>query len=76
MTPAQLARIARIRADLASGAARERRKAAGIDQAEVASALGVTAGAVSHWESGRRRIGTKYALAYARLLERLAAEAA
>jgi DNA-binding transcriptional regulator YiaG len=69
----QLADVARIRRDLASGAARQARKAAGVQQSEVAGVLGVSAASVSQWESGKRVPGTEHALAYAKLLGKLAA---
>ena len=76
VTPRQLADVARIRADLASGRARQARKAAGVRQSEMAIALGVSQGAVSLWESGQRVPRAEATLAYGRLLGRLAAEAA
>lgn len=38
-------------------AIRKLRKAKGFSQLEFAMALGVTQGAVSHWENGRRKPG-------------------
>jgi DNA-binding transcriptional regulator YiaG len=71
-----LARIAQVRADLASGRAREARIATGLKVGEVAAELGVTPQAVSQWESGRRVPGTVHALAYGRLMDAIARPAA
>lgn len=68
--------IAQIRADLASGHARESRESARTGQREIASALNVTRAAVSHWETGRSVPSAEHALAYARLLRSLAKAAA
>lgn len=72
---ADLALIVRIRADLVAGDARRARAAAGVRQAEFASAIGVSRQAVSQWESGRRVPSARHALAYGRLLQRLASAA-
>lgn len=66
-----LARIAAIRADLASGVARERRLRAGIRNVEFAAVLGVTRSAVSQWEHGNRVPSADSALAYGEALESL-----
>ena len=76
MRPSDLALIAQMRADLASGRAREAREAAGVRQSEVAAALGVSRPAVSQWESGKSAPDTAHALAYGRLLRDLAKLAA
>jgi transcriptional regulator with XRE-family HTH domain len=80
MTPAELRRLAAIRADLASGRAREAREAANVTVAEMAAAISdaipVTPQAVSLWELNRRRPGAARALAYARTLAALARRAA
>jgi transcriptional regulator with XRE-family HTH domain len=68
--------IAQARADLASGAARDTRRAARLSQAEVAAELGVARSAVGHWESGRSIPSAEHALAYGRLLRQLARKAA
>lgn len=68
--------IARIRADFRSGTARQHREAVRITQREAAEALGVTQGAVSHWEAGRCKPSGAHALAYGRLLARLGKKAA
>jgi transcriptional regulator with XRE-family HTH domain len=44
------------------------RRNSAISQAFVADALGVTQTAVSYWETGRREIGLREALAYADLV--------
>ena len=68
--------VTRIRADLKSGRAREDREATRAAQREIALALGVTRTAVSHWEAGRSVPSAEHALAYGRLLDRLAKAAA
>jgi DNA-binding transcriptional regulator YiaG len=70
--PRDIAEIARIRADLRSGVAKLARETAYVTQTEMARALGVTPAAVSQWESGKRTPNGARALAYARLLDRLA----
>ena len=72
MRAADVVLVARIRADLKSGRAREDREATRAGQREIALALGVTRAAVSHWESGRSVPSPEHALAYRRLLDRLA----
>lgn len=76
MRSADLAIVAATRADLKSGAAREARDTAGIRQSEIASTLGVTRAAVSHWEAGRSVPSAEHALAYGRLLRQLGKAAA
>ena len=49
------------------------RERAGLSQAEIAEALGVTSSAVSRWETGRRMPRGARGSAYAELLERLTA---
>jgi len=73
---ADVALIAQVHIALASGSARRARLAAGLGQREIASALGVTRAAVSHWESGRSKPSAEHALAYGRLLQRLGRAAA
>jgi DNA-binding transcriptional regulator YiaG len=76
VTPAELRRLAAIRADLASGRARQARESAGVSVTEMAAAISdtipVTAQAVSNWELKRRVPGAVRALAYARTLAMLA----
>lgn len=74
--PSDLALVAQTRMDLASGRAREARKAAGVTAAEFAAVCGVTAATVSYWETGKRVPRTVHALAYGRLLATLARQAA
>ncbi len=63
--------LARLRADVASGRAREIRELARLSQAEVAEAVGVTQPTVAAWEGGRRRPHGERAARYADLLARL-----
>lgn len=53
------------------GRGREVRLAAGLSQAEVGGVCGVTAQAVTRWETGERRPCGEPAIRYARLLRRL-----
>lgn len=76
MRAAELELIVTTRADLVSGAARSRREQAGVNQTELARALGVSRQAVSQWESGRKVPSAEHALTYARLLRQLARKAA
>jgi transcriptional regulator with XRE-family HTH domain len=73
VTPRQLADVARIRADLASGDAQRARKVARISRREAAAVLGVSIGAIRYWELGERTPDAEHALAYGRLLDKLAA---
>jgi DNA-binding transcriptional regulator YiaG len=68
MRPADLALVARTRADLTSGRARAAREQAGVSIREFAAALEVTRQAVSAWERGQRRPDADHALAYGKLL--------
>jgi DNA-binding XRE family transcriptional regulator len=70
--PSDLAAAVRMRADLASDAAREARESAGITAADMARALGVSRQAVSSWETGAAVPTVGHALAYARTLAMLA----
>jgi DNA-binding XRE family transcriptional regulator len=74
--PSDLALIAQTQADLASGKARADRKAARVNQADIASALGVSRQAVTGWEAGTRTPSSANALAYGKLLRSLARRAA
>ena len=76
--PSDLAAATRVRADLKSGAARERRIAAGITGADVARAMRpqVTPQAVFYWETGRSVPTVEHALAYGRVLAALTRKAA
>lgn len=72
MTPADLKRITAIRADLASGRAREARERTGATVAEIAATMSgtvrTTPQAVSAYELGQTTPGTARALAYAKAL--------
>lgn len=68
MRRSDLALIARTRAELASGTARQARQAAGISAAELAAAAGVSRQSVSAWERGTAVPSAPHALAYARAL--------
>jgi DNA-binding XRE family transcriptional regulator len=57
-----------------SGRAARLRAAAGVSQADLAAAVGVSASCVSRWEAGDRRPGGRTAPAYARVLRRIARE--
>lgn len=63
--------LARLRADVASGRAREVRERARLSQAEVAEAVGVTQPTVAAWEAARRMPHGERAARYADLLARL-----
>jgi transcriptional regulator with XRE-family HTH domain len=76
MTPRDTVAIAKVRRMLADGTARARREEARITQTEMACALGVTHATISRWESGDRVPLTRYALAYASLLDLLGDEVA
>ena len=55
VTPTALVRLSEIRRAARSGTARRLRELAGVSQAELAEALGVSAPAVSYYENGARR---------------------
>lgn len=63
--------LAEARKALVDGRARTVREEAGLTQAEVGRACGVTSQAVHRWESGGRQPRGEFALRYARLLARL-----
>lgn len=65
--------LAQLRADMASGRAREVREQALLSQAEAAHAAGVPQSRLADWESGRRKPRGEVAVAYAALLRRLGA---
>jgi transcriptional regulator with XRE-family HTH domain len=54
-----------------SGRAARVRRAAALSQGELAAAVGVTASAISRWETGSRLPQAEPAVAYARTLRRL-----
>lgn len=65
--------LARLRADMASGRAREVRVAARLSQADVAAAVGVDQTAIANWEAGRKKPRRgEAAIRYAELLRKLA----
>lgn len=74
--PSDLATIARTRASLADGSAREQRIAAGVSPGETAAVIGVSRQSVSAWEAGRAVPSGKHALAYARALAAVTLRAA
>jgi DNA-binding XRE family transcriptional regulator len=74
--PSDLAAAVRIRADLASDAARKTREAAGVTAADIARVVGVTRQAVSSWETGAMVPTVEHALAYGRALAALGRRAA
>lgn len=76
MRQSDLTAAAAIRAALRSGESRRGRKAAGVNAAEIARALGVSRTTVGDWEAGRRVPTTAHALAYGHLLRELARRAA
>jgi len=76
MRPIDLATAVRIRADLASDAARESREAAGVTAADIARVIGVSRQSVSAWERGREVPTIPHALAYGRALAALTPAAA
>lgn len=51
---AEVARLAIVRRLVRDGSARRIREAASVSRLEVARTLGITVGAVAHWERGRR----------------------
>jgi len=64
MSMTEVLAIAQLRADLASGRAREIRERARLSQADVARALGVDQPTVQRWEAGsqpRREHAARYA---------------
>jgi transcriptional regulator with XRE-family HTH domain len=71
-----LAAVARIRGELRSGRARQRRINAGVSGAEVARVLRVSPAAVFYWETGVNDPTVEHALAYGRVLAALAKRAA
>jgi DNA-binding transcriptional regulator YiaG len=75
VTPAELKRLSAVRADLASGRARQVREDAEVSLAEMAATISdtikTTPQAVSAWELARRRPGAVRALAYGKALAAL-----
>lgn len=66
---ADLGRVAAMRRQAASGAARLRRQAAAAGLREVADAIGVSAMALSRWERGVNRPGPEAAKRWAQVLD-------
>ena len=75
MTHADLLFLTAARDLCASGRARRIRLAAGLSQAEIAAAVGVSSFAVSRWERGERRPYGPSGAAYGRLLRDLVGDA-
>lgn len=71
MKPNEVLELAEARRLLLSGEARAVRVAAGVSGSELARSIGVTPGAVSRWETGKRRPTGPAASAYAALLTSL-----
>ena len=76
MRPSDLAAIARIRADLKSGAARSAREASGVSATEFAKTIGVSRQAVAAWEAGKSVPSASHALAYGKALAAVTRQAA
>jgi DNA-binding transcriptional regulator YiaG len=66
-----ISKLIEVRAAVRSGRARQLREEAGVSQAEVAAAVGVTRACVSRWEAGARKPTGAAAQRYARLLDLL-----
>ncbi len=76
MTHHDLQALTTMRAALTSGEAEALRRRAGLSRAELGAAVGVSREAVQKWELGDRIPRGDAALRYARLLARLAGQAA
>lgn len=74
MTPEEVLKVAQRRRNLSPDLRRLLRERADLRQADIARALGVSAAAVSRWESGARRPRGEAGEAYLELLDRLARE--
>ena len=72
---AQILRLARVRAAVHSGEARQLREAAHLSIGEVARACGVDQSTVWRWEQGTRKPRGDQALAYGELIDSLRAAA-
>ncbi len=68
-----LAALIRMRQRLTDGTAKQLRIEHGLARTEVAATIGVTYQALQKWELGTRRPRGEHAVAYARLLDKLAA---
>lgn len=69
-------RVAEVCDWIRTGRARELRERSGLTQSAIAGDCGVTNAAVTRWERNERRPSTRNALAYHRVLSRLAAREA
>jgi transcriptional regulator with XRE-family HTH domain len=76
MSNSELVLLMEARDAAQSGRGRRIRLAAGLSQAELAAAVGVSPVAISRWEAGDRRPRGGAAVAYAQLLRELAQEVA
>lgn len=72
MTDQDLELLIEVRQAIASGRAARLRELAGLSQQEVAELVGVTPAAISRWEADDRRPTGGRAIAYARVLRRIA----
>jgi len=72
MTERELELLIEVRAAVQGGRAARVRELAGLSQAEVAALVGVTPAAISRWEAGERRPTGPRAVAYGRVLRRIA----
>jgi DNA-binding transcriptional regulator YiaG len=68
VTAREVLELAATRRLLRSGEARRIRLDAGLSQTEIARSVGVTAGAVSRWETGSRRPVGEAAVRYAQVM--------
>jgi DNA-binding XRE family transcriptional regulator len=71
LNTSQLALLVEARKAVRSGQAARTRRAAGLSQAELAQAVGVSAPAISRWESGKRQPHGRAAIRYAQVLRML-----
>jgi DNA-binding transcriptional regulator YiaG len=71
VTSKQVVELVTMRQLVANGEARQIRVDCRLSLAEMAAPIGVSAAAVSRWETGQRRPSGRPAIAYARLLVRL-----
>lgn len=76
MTNTQLALLIEGRTAAASGRGERLRRAAGLNQSDLARLAGVTPAAVNRWESGTRTPSGESAIAYAKALRKISREVA
>jgi hypothetical protein len=69
LNPQDLAKVAKVRADFASGAAQARHQRFHVNDRELSLAIDAPPNTVGRWVRRERRPGTKYALAYARVMD-------